>query len=296
MQPIQYSKYGLSHLIRVREIVSADYFTGPHPARFSHLHQDAWELCCCVLGTLTVQKGEDLISLKEGQIILIAPGTLHDIAVPDSGAKAFVTSFTISGGEFMHLIRDRIFQAAPAQMLLFEMMITELENAFVQDYEWLHLFSFRPSGNSPIGAEQMICCSLEQILILLFRGAAAPEGQVVKTKHYRTAMYAYLTDQVNAYIEEHISGPLTVEMIASHFHYSRARLSTIYKETAGISLSHAIGSARISRAKEMLLTRKYSVGEISDALGYSSPQYFSYCFSQSTGLSPTRFAEPDQNK
>ena len=194
----------------------------------------------------------------------------------------------------MHLIRDRIFQAAPAQMLLFEMMITELENAFVQDYEWLHLFSFRPSGNSPIGAEQMICCSLEQILILLFRGAAAPEGQVVKTKHYRTAMYAYLTDQVNAYIEEHISGPLTVEMIASHFHYSRARLSTIYKATVGTPLSKVISSARISRAKDMLLSRNYTVTEVSDALGYSSPQYFSYCFTRSTGISPSRFAEGDE--
>ena len=291
MQPIQYSKYGLMHLIRVREIVSADYFTGPHPARFDHLHQDAWELCYCVLGTLLVRRGEERISLREGEIMLIAPGIVHDIEAKDSSSKAFVTSFTISSGEFMHLIRDRISLSTSAQRLLFEMMITELENAFVQDFEWLHLFTFRPSGNSPLGAEQMICCSLEQILILQFRNAMSGEGQVVPTKHYRAAMYAYLTDQVSSYIEDHISEPLTVGKIASHFHYSRARLSTIYKETAGISLNQAIVSARISRAKEMLLTGQYSVTEVSDALGYSSPQYFSGCFSRSTGLSPSRFAE-----
>ena len=291
MQPIQYSKYGLTHLIRVREIVSADYFTGPHPARYNHVHQDAWELCCCVQGTLTVCKGGERIRLREGEIMLIAPGIPHDVEAEESGSKAFVTSFTISSGEFMHLIQDRISPSTPLQRQLFDMMITELENAFVQDFEWLHLFTFRPSENSPLGAEQMICCSLEQILILLFRNATAQEGQIVQTKQYRAAMYGYLADQVNGYIEEHLSEPLTVGEIASHFHYSRARLSTIYKATAGISLSNAISTARISRAKEMLQTGKYSVTEVSDALGFSSPQYFSHCFSRCTGITPTRFAE-----
>lgn len=294
MQPIQYSKYGLSHLLRVEEIVSADYFTGPHPAHYSHFHQDAWELCYCVLGSMTVQRGEESVHLKKGEIMLIAPGIAHDVAVNDAASKAFVTSFTISSGEFMHLMQDRISPSSPAQQRLFEMMITELENAFVQDYEWLHLFSFKPSENSPLGAEQMICCSLEQILILQFRNATAQEGQIVPTKQYKAAMYTYLADQVDEFIEEHISEPLTVEKIAAHFHYSRARLSTIYKATVGTPLSKVISSARISRAKDMLLSRKYTVTEVSDALGYSSPQYFSYCFTRSTGISPSRFAEGDE--
>ncbi len=295
MQRIQYSKYGLSRLIRVHEIVSADHFSGPHPARYPHLHQDAWELCYCVLGAMTVRKGEERILLREGEIMLIAPGVLHDVEIAGAAGKAFVISFTVSGG-FMDLIRDCILPSVPAQRLLFDMMITELENAFVQDFEWLHLFSFRPSGDSPVGAEQMICCFLEQILILMFRNAASREEQGIPAKQYRAVMYTYLTDRVNAYIEDHLSESLTVEKIASHFHYSRARLSTIYKSTVGISLSSAVSSARIARAKEMLLAKRFSVAEIADALGYSSPQYFSTCFSRSTGLPPARFAETGGSK
>ena len=291
MQQIQYSKYGLSHLIRAREIVSADYITGPHPSRYSHVHQDAWELCCSMQGTLTVLKGDETVTLSGGQILLIAPGIPHDIAVNDAGSKAFIISFTISSGEFMNLMQDSILPSTPAQMQLFEMMITELENAFEQDYEWLHLFTFRPSESSPVGAEQMICCLLEQILILLFRNATAQEGQVVPTKQYRAAMYIYLAGQVNAYIRDHLAESLTVETIASHFHYSRARLSTVYKNAAGITLSRAVSNARIARAKELLLAGQHTVSEISEMLGYSSPQYFSYCFSRSTGQAPARYAE-----
>ena len=42
-------------------------------------------------------------------------------------------------------------------------------------------------------------------------------------------------------------------------------------------------------AKQLLMTSAYSVGEISDLLGYCDDNYFSYVFKKHFGLSPMQF-------
>ena len=93
---------------------------------------------------------------------------------------------------------------------------------------WLeHLFRFVPDANSPVGAEQMICCYLEQFLILLLREITKIRGTVASYKQFHKAFQSYLTDRITTYIRHNLSGQLTVQQIADHFHYSRARLSSL---------------------------------------------------------------------
>ena len=47
---LAYTKYPLSRIVSVQEIVSADYVRGNKLSVWHHVHQEAWELCFCMRG------------------------------------------------------------------------------------------------------------------------------------------------------------------------------------------------------------------------------------------------------
>jgi two-component system response regulator YesN len=89
--------------------------------------------------------------------------------------------------------------------------------------------------------------------------------------------------QVLLHVEEDIS----VGSVAQRLFISKAYLSELFKDTAGISLSEYISMVKIERAKYLLLTTNMKAYEIAEALGYNDHEYFSKVFKQKTGISPT---------
>jgi len=287
---LQYEKYPLSRLISIQEIVSADYLLGVHPAVSRHAHQDAWELCCCMKGQVTVLKDTLSVPLAEGEITLIQPGTQHNILVEDKTAQTFVISFTCVS-KHLRTLQNTVISADEDLLSLFRKMHHELKRSFRQKDTELHLMHFTPSENSPIGAEQMISCYLEQAVILMLRSVTMRSGNIVRTRHFQEALQDYLAEQVHAYISEHITEPLRVETLASHFHYSRGRFSAMIKDATGFSPSELITFRRIRRAKELLAEGEKTVSQIAEELCFASPQYFSYKFTKEVGCPPSHYAQ-----
>jgi len=285
---IHYEKYRLSRLITVQELVSADYLQGVHLAAEEHVHKDAWELCVCMEGQLLVMKNRRCVLIDPGEIALIQPGTIHGIGSDRKETTAFIVSFT-GGGEHLRSLQDSIVAASEEQLQLFSRMIEELKHSFVQDRDVLRLCHFDPSEDSPLGAEQMICSYLEQAIILLLRKVTMHQGEIVRTSRFKDAMQNYLAKQVSAYIDNHLSERLTVESIAENFHYSRSRLSTLFKAATGLGVGEVVTYRRICRAKILLLEQKKTIAQIAEEVGFTSPQYFSHKFMQEVGCSPSRY-------
>ena len=129
---------------------------------------------------------------------------------------------------------------------------------------------------------------VEQLLVLMLRSEhESPEKRFIKTHSEYASSIAeknYFIENVNAYIKEHLSERLSVEDIASHFGYSRSRLSTLYKQHTGMGLNKAVNMEKHLKARQLLIESDYSVSEISEMLGFSSPQYFTNTFEKSTGI------------
>lgn len=293
---ITYSMHKLSHLISIEALVTADYMRGTHVGRFPHSHENAWELIYCMNNTMKAFDGASALELKQGDAIFIRPGTIHDILIESEETIAFIVSFTCSNSDLLMPFEDRIIYTDEEQQRLFHKMRGELEAAFIRNPGNLHLYSFEPSVASPLGAEQMICCYLEQLLILMLRDITRKGGAIPKTSEIRNIMQDYLIDRVNNYIRAHYDEPLTVGRIAEQFHYSRTRFSTIYKELTGTGVNEMISDVRIECAKELLLRGEFSVAEVAEHAGFSSPQYFSHKFTEKVGMSPTQFAAKNVQK
>lgn len=286
-----YENYSLTRTVSIKEIVTADYFTGPLPCDYSHSHPDAWEICCCLQGDLTLVKDYRNVQLKPGQIALVQPGIEHDILVLGKKSVNFVISFTCSG-EQLRSIQDTVVTFTEDQLILIHKIVDELKSSFQQNDVQMHLFSFRPSPDSPFGAEHMICNYLEQIIITMLRNVTMKDdGTIIRSGHFKDAMQSHLIAQVGKYIQDHLHEKLTVEQIAAHFHYSRARLSAIFKEVAGMGINEVVTVERMRKAKFLLTNRKMTVTQIASALGYCSPQYFSTKFTKEAGCPPSLYAD-----
>jgi len=288
----KYESYPLSHIVSVQAIVSADYIQGLTPAINPHFHEAAWELCVCLGGETLLQKGDCQIALQAGELALVQPDCRHDVSTTKRDSVAFVVSFTCSdsSSQYLHLMQDALLPTSDTIVGLLENIKAELLTTFERTYEPMHLYQFIPSPDSPLGAEQMICCYLELTILNLLRAVTMDQGRVRPFGELRSALQLYLADQVTAYIQNHLHEKLSADSIAAHFHYSRSRLSTIYKSVTGLGLRERIIYERLELAKTMLAQGDKPIFQIAEELGFSSPHYFSHTFTEKVGCSPRAYA------
>ena len=282
----QTDTYRLNRIVSIYTISTADHLVGPYHCSSAHHHLDAWELCYCISGQVTVLQDGQTILLESGQCLLIPPGVEHLVA--NSTQETLVLSFTCMDSH-LSMLRALPFDTNLRQQQRFLEIITELRSAFTLEQNKLRIHTFHPSHLSPLGAEQLICCYLEEILIEMLR-KIVQEGEHGQHADLESAVNSFLANQVTAYIRNNLGEDLSVERIASHFHYSRNRLGILYKAATGNSLGKTIAYERIKKARELLEQGEKSVTEISYELGFSSPQYFSRKFCKEIGYPPSQYA------
>lgn len=102
---------------------------------------------------------------------------------------------------------------------------------------------------------------------------------------------------LDSFIKKNYNQPINTQTLAEQFGFTPAYLSKIFREFKNMSPTEYIVMLRIEKAKELLLqTPPILIKDISLAVGYEEPQYFSRVFKKSTGLSPRQFISQNTKK
>jgi len=92
------------------------------------------------------------------------------------------------------------------------------------------------------------------------------------------------------YISDHIGDSnLNVTELCRLFHISDSQLRRNILKNTGLSPNEYIFTIRVNKAKNELSYTDKPIQMISYECGFSSPYYFSRCFSKSTGMSPSKY-------
>ena len=92
---------------------------------------------------------------------------------------------------------------------------------------------------------------------------------------------------LNQFIEAHLDVPeMDVNAIAAEMAMSRASLYNKVKAITGMGVAQYIESIKMRKACALLTSTEMGISEIADALGFTSPRYFSTRFKQATGTNP----------
>ncbi len=93
-----------------------------------------------------------------------------------------------------------------------------------------------------------------------------------------------------AYLREHLSDPtLTVQQVSSLLGISPEYFRKRFRSVLGSSPRQYLMEARMEKARELLLSREFSVGTVSRLCGYENESYFSSEFRRLVGCTPTEY-------
>ena len=97
--------------------------------------------------------------------------------------------------------------------------------------------------------------------------------------------------QIDKYIRENLSIPLTVPNLCFEFHLSRYELYSICNEYFACTPAEYIKKCRLAHACKLLTTTNLPVNKIAIQCGIPDYNYFSKVFKSSYGICPTKYKE-----
>lgn len=95
-------------------------------------------------------------------------------------------------------------------------------------------------------------------------------------------------EQLQKTIERHLDdSEFNVEALSEELSMSRAQLFRKTKSLMGVSPVELIRHIRLRKAKQMLLNTDLTIQQVAYSVGFTSPSYFSKCYREFFGTTPT---------
>lgn len=238
-------------------------------------------------GILRFSLGLQNVSLPAGTAVLLEEDTAYSVcAVEDCDYCYF--HFTMSRTEEDKLYFTKsdshplIGQLQPRETGFFLPSATPI-NASREQVEHLAVSALRHAPCSHTFDKTRLDLALLRIMLLLSENYTVPteESPAPKSKNTYLAM--------RDYIEAHYPEPLSLSSLSEEMSISPQYAARVFRRHAGQSVTAFIQNVRIGKAQELLRSTPLSISEISYAVGFSSPYYFTRLFSRTVGASPSDF-------
>ena len=97
-------------------------------------------------------------------------------------------------------------------------------------------------------------------------------------------------------INSDLSLNTSIDNLAKQVFLSPSRLSRLFKQFLGMSITRWREQQRISEAKKYLYFSDIGINMLAKNLGYDDPLYFSKVFKKATNFSPSQYREIERNK
>ena len=99
-----------------------------------------------------------------------------------------------------------------------------------------------------------------------------------------------LTDRMVAIIDQHMAdSDFGLDQLLAEMAMSKTTLYRQLKDETDMTPADLIRSIRLKRASQMLLQREKTIAEVAYATGYSTPKYFTRCFKDEFGQTPSEY-------
>lgn len=95
--------------------------------------------------------------------------------------------------------------------------------------------------------------------------------------------------QICEYFSENRSEIVTMDEAAEHFNFNKDYFGKLFKQNMGVTFNYFSSAVKVEYAKELLATGNYKTYQVSEKLGYSSPDYFTRIFKEMTGRTPSQY-------
>lgn len=260
-----------------------------HPRYIPYFeHQHAFFEMIYVLSGHCIQILKDTtITLREGELLLMAPNVCHGIEVFDDSVVINILIRHSTFQEiFLNTIRNKsrlslfflgnIYEKDKIRYLLYPTTDDLTVRNYILDIymEQIHMDKY---------SDHIIC----NLLTIFFAQLTRCYGRTVYISDNLDHKIEHGTEMLS-YIMEHYN-QITLADLAEHFHFSVPYCSSIIKTITGTSFSELITKLRLQQGENLLLHTQMSVADISAQIGYKNPETFIRCFQRFYNMTPSQF-------
>lgn len=251
-------------------------------------HQHAFFEMIYVLSGHCIQILKDTtITLREGELLLMAPNVCHGIEVFDDSVVINILIRHSTFQEiFLNTIRNKsrlslfflgnIYEKDKIRYLLYPTADDLTVRNYILDIymEQIHMDKY---------SDHIIC----NLLTIFFAQLTRCYGRTVYISDNLDHKIEHGTEMLS-YIMEHYN-QITLADLAEHFHFSVPYCSSIIKTITGTSFSELITKLRLQQGENLLLHTQMSIADISAQIGYKNPETFIRCFQRFYNMTPSQF-------
>ncbi|MCH3918713.1 MAG: response regulator [Spirochaetia bacterium] len=109
-------------------------------------------------------------------------------------------------------------------------------------------------------------------------------------KGEREKSHVRFVEDAKRYLLDNYSDPAVgLDKICDWLGVSTSYFSSTFKKETGVPFVQALNEVRLSQAQKLLVDTDLKNYEIAEKVGFSDPNYFSFCFKRNRGLSPTQY-------
>ena len=233
----------------------------------------------------TVECYNQIITLREGDIVLICPGCIHTLYAPEKGRR-IIFQADINPLRFMKEIETLVTIISPL------IVITPEDFPSIYDKVKSLLLEIKNEylSSSTSFSEVSIYSKTLEIIALIGRSRAAA-GMETPSPDAPRKQEEYIEKfiEICNYISAHCSDELNLEAVASMSGFSKFYFSRLFKQFTNVSFYKYVNQKRIEKAAEMLTEPNISITNVALSCGFESLSSFIRMFKIVKGCTPTEF-------
>lgn len=233
----------------------------------------------------TVECYNQIITLREGDIVLICPGCIHALYAPEKGRR-IIFQADINPLRFMKEIETLVTIISPL------IVITPEDFPSIYDKVKSLLLEIKNEylSSSTSFSEVSIYSKTLEIITLIGRSRAAA-GMETPSPDAPRKQEEYIEKfiEICNYISAHCSDELNLEAVASMSGFSKFYFSRLFKQFTNVSFYKYVNQKRIEKAAEMLTEPNISITNVALSCGFESLSSFIRMFKIVKGCTPTEF-------
>lgn len=233
----------------------------------------------------TVECYNQIITLREGDIVLICPGCIHTLYAPEKGRR-IIFQADINPLRFMKEIETLVTIISPL------IVITPEDFPSIYDKVKSLLLEIKNEylSSSTSFSEVSIYSKTLEIITLIGRSRAAAGMETTSPDAPRMQEeYIEKFIEICNYISAHCSDELNLEAVASMSGFSKFYFSRLFKQFTNVSFYKYVNQKRIEKAAEMLTEPNISITNVALSCGFESLSSFIRMFKIVKGCTPTEF-------
>lgn len=279
---MEYIRTELKKQLIIDGIYTIHYFEYTKDFAYSGELHDFWEIVYADKKSVVITAGAKELTLNAGQMYIHKPNEFHKIRCDGTqAANSVILSFDCSCPDLMS-IAGLIIDCTAEEKRLMGHIISEAEDAFSTPLGTSYTRVLEKSETGDFGCEQMIQLYMEQLLIRLIRDN---KRQITIKTNVNTA----LLPQICEFLENNVDKHLSFTDIQKEFNISASVIKRLFKDNMNCGIMEHFSRLKVDAAKQMIRENEYNFTEISEKLGFNTPQYFTTVFRRISGMSPSEY-------